>query len=83
MKEDFKNSYLPVCAQSRISSGTKVDQLEEHYKISWNTPMLTLITLVNKVYVYMTTSDNLFPPKLISKNFIFIFTLFSYSRSTK
>ena len=30
----FKNSYLPVCAHSRISSGTKVDQLEELYKIS-------------------------------------------------
>jgi len=34
MKENFKNSYLPVCAYSRISSGTKVDQLEELYKIS-------------------------------------------------
>ena len=83
MKENFKNSYLPVCAHSRISSGTKVDQLEELYKISWKTPTLTHITLVNTVRVYRVTSGNFFPPKLISKNFIFIFTLFSYSRSTK
>ena len=34
MQEDFKNSYLPMCAHSRISSGTKVAQLEELYKIS-------------------------------------------------
>ena len=49
---NFKNSYLPVCAYSRISSGTKVDQLEELYKISWKTPTLTHITLVNAVQVY-------------------------------
>ena len=72
-----------MCAHSRISSGTKVDQLEELYKISWKTPTLTHITLVNTVRVYRVTSGNFFPPKLISKNFIFIFTLFSYSRSTK
>ena len=34
MKGNFKNSYLPVCAYSRVGSGTKVDQLEELYKIS-------------------------------------------------
>ena len=79
----FKHSYLPVCAHSRISSGTKVDQLEELYKISWKTPMLTHITLVNAVRVYRVTSGNLFSPKLISKNSLVIFTLFFYSRSTK
>ena len=52
---NFKNSYLPVCAYSRISSGTKVDQLEELYKISWKTPTLTQITLVNTVQVYGVT----------------------------
>ena len=80
---NFKNSYLLVCAQSRRSSGTKVDQLEELYKISWKTPTLIPITLVNTVRVYRVTSGNLFPPKIISKNVISIFTLFSYSRSTK
>ena len=80
---NFKNSYLPVCAYSRISSGTKVDQLEELYKISWKTPMLTHITLVNAVRVYRVTSNNFFLPKLISKNFLFIFTLFFYSRSAR
>ena len=70
-------------AHSRISSGTKVDQLEELYKISWKTPMLTHITLVNTVRVYRVTSGNFFPPKLVSKNFLYIFTLLSYSRSTK
>ena len=79
----FKNSYLPVCAHPRISSGTKVDQLEELYKISWKTPTLTQITFVNTVRVYRVTSDNFFLPKLISKNFLYIFTLFSYSMSTK
>ena len=83
MKENFKNSYLPVCAHSRISSGTKVDQLEELYKISWKTPTLTHITLVNTVRVYRVTSGNFFPPKLISKNFLFVFNLFSYSKYTK
>ena len=33
VKENFKNSYLPVRTYSRISSGTKVDQLEQLYKI--------------------------------------------------
>ena len=79
----FKNSYLSVCAHSRISFGTKVVQLEELYKISWETPTLIHITLVNTVRVYRVTSDNLFPPKLISKNFLYIFILFFYSRSTK
>ena len=51
----FKNSYFPVCAHSRISSGTKVDQLEELYKISWKTPTLTYIALVNIVRVYRVT----------------------------
>ena len=83
VKENFKNSYLSVCAQSRISSGTKIDQLEELYKISWKTPTLTHIAFVNTVRVYRVASGNFFPPKLISKNFLFIFTLFSYSRSTK
>ena len=55
MKENFKNSYLPVCAQPRINSGTKVDQLEELYKISWKTSTLTHITLVNIVRVYRVT----------------------------
>ena len=63
MKENFKNSYLPVCAYPRISSGTKVDQLEELYKISWKTPILTHITLVNTVRVYRV----FFPPKIILK----------------
>ena len=80
---NFKNSYLPMYAQSRISSGTKVDQLEELYKISWEIPTLTHIALVNTVRVYRVTSGNLFPPKIISKNFLYIFALFSYSGSTK
>ena len=73
---NFKNSYLSVCAHSRISSGTKVDQLEELYKILWEAPTLTHITLVNTVHVYRVTSGNFFLPKLISKNF-FIFLLYS------
>ena len=80
---NFKNSYLPVCAYVRISSGTKVDRLEELYKISWKTPMLTHIILVNTIRVYRITSDNLFPPKLISKTFLFIFIIFSYSKYAK
>ena len=80
---NFKNLYLPVCAYSRISFGAKVDQLEELYNISWEIPTLTHITLVNTVRVYRVTSNNFFPPKLISKNFIFIFTLFSSTRSKK
>ncbi len=63
MKENFKNSYLPVCAHSTISSGTKVVQLEELYNISWKTPTLTHITLVNTVRVYRVTSGNFFSPK--------------------
>ena len=55
LTEIFKNSYLPVCAHSRISSGTKVVQLEELYKISWKTPTLIHITLVNTVRVYRVT----------------------------
>ena len=76
---NFKNSYLPVCAHSRISSGTKVDQLEELYKILWKTQTLTHITLVNIVRVYRVTF-------LVKNNFkrsLVIFTLFYYSRSTK
>ena len=61
MKENFKNSYLPVCAHSRISSGTKVDQLEELYKILLEISTLTHITLVNTVRAYRVTSDNFFP----------------------
>ena len=83
LTEFFKNSYLPVCAHSRISSRTKVDQLEQLYKIPWKTPMLTHITLVNEVRVYGVTSGNFFLPKILSENFLFIFTLFSYSRSIK
>ena len=79
MKEDFKNSYLPVCAHSRISSGTKVDQLEHLYKISWKISTLTHITLVNTVRVCRVT----FPAKNNFKRSLVIFTLFSYSRSTK
>jgi len=59
----FKNSYLPMCAHSRISSGTKVDQLEELYKISWKIPTLTHTTLVNTVRVYRVTTDNFFLSK--------------------
>ena len=55
-----------MCAHSRISSGTKVDQLEELYKISWKTPTLTHITLVNIVRVYRVTSNSFFPPKILS-----------------
>ena len=80
---NFKNSYLLVCAHFRISPGTKVDQLEELYKILWKTPTLTHIILVYAVRIYRVTSDNLFPPKIISKNFLFIFTLLSSTRSTK
>ena len=58
LTEIFKNSYLPVCAQSRRSSGTKVDQLEELYKILWKTQTLTPIILVNTVRVYRVTSSN-------------------------
>ena len=79
MKENFKNSYLLVCAYSRISSGTKVDQLEELYKISWKTPTLTHITPVNAVRVYRVT----FPAKSNFKYSLVIFTLFYYSKSTK
>ena len=79
----FKTSYLPVCAHFGISSGTKVYQLEELYKISWKTSTLTHITFINTVRAYRVTSDNFFLPKLISKNYLYIFTLFSYSRSTK
>ena len=71
--------HISACAYSRISSGTKVDQLEELYKISWKTPMLTHITLVNTVRVYRVTF-------LVKNNFkrsLVIFILFSYSRSTK
>ena len=83
IKEDFKNSYLPMRAHSRISSGIKADQLEELYKILWKTSMLTQITLVNAIRVYRVALGNFFPPKLISRNFLFIFNLFFYSRSTK
>ena len=38
--------------------------------------MLTHITLINTVWVYRVTSDNFFPPKLISKNLI-LFLLYS------
>ena len=72
-----------MCAHPRISSGTKVDQLEELYKISWEAPTLTHITLVNTVRVYRVTSGDLFPPKLISKNFLFIFAIFFSPRSIK
>ena len=80
---NFKNSYLPVCVHSRISSGTKVDQLEELYKIWWKTPELIHITLVNTVRVYRVISGSFYLPKLISKNFIFIFPIFSLTRSKK
>ena len=50
----------------------KFNQLEELYKISWNTSMLTHIILVNTVRVYRVTSDNFFPSKLISKNVLSI-----------
>ena len=50
----------------------KFNQLEELYKISWNTSMLTQIILVNTVRVYRVTSDNFFPSKLISKNVLSI-----------
>ena len=45
----FLKSYLPVCAHSRRSSGTKVDQLEELYKILLKISILTHIMLVNAV----------------------------------
>ena len=76
---NFKNSYLPVCAYSRISSGTRVDQLEELYKISWKILTLTHTTFVNAVRVYRVTF-------LVKNNFkrsLVIFTLFSYWRSIK
>ena len=79
----FKNSYLPLRAHSRISSGTKVDQLEEFYKILWETPMLTHTTLVNAVRVYRVSSDRFFLPKLIFKKFLVTFRLFSCSISAK
>ena len=60
IKENLKNSYLPVCTHSRISSGTKVVRLEELYKISWKTSTLTHITFVNTVRVYRVT----FPAKI-------------------
>ena len=55
IKENFKNSYLPVCAHSRISSGTKVVQLEELYKISWKTPTLIQVAPINTIRVYRVT----------------------------
>ena len=45
-----------MCAHSRISSGTTVDQLEELYKISWKIPINSHYTCKYPIYLYCNFS---------------------------
>ena len=72
-----------MCAQSRIGSETKVDQLEQLYKILLQTPTLTQITLVNAVRLYRVSPSNFYSPKIIFNKFLATFRLFSCSISAK